>query len=176
MSRTLYEISQEYQAFTDQLEQYIELIEAGELPEEAVFDTLEAIDAELESKIDNVACVVKSYVALIEALKVEKQNIDRRIKANTAAVDRLKAYMTEAMARAGKSKIESARNVVSFRKSNGVVIEDQGAFVRWAAQERPDLLSFKEPTVSLSDTKKAILAGEIIPFATIAERNNIQIK
>jgi hypothetical protein len=84
--------------------------------------------------------------------------------------------MTEAMARAGKSKIESARNVVSFRKSNGVVIEDQGAFVRWAAQERPDLLSFKEPTVSLTDTKKAILAGEIIPFATIAERNNIQIK
>ncbi len=176
MSRALYEIAQEYREFTERLEEYIELIEAGEIPEDAVLDTLDAIDAELESKIDNVACVVKDKLLLVEGLKAEKRSLDRRIKANEAAVERLKAYMTESMLRAGKKKIESARNVVSFRKSTGLTVSDSAAFIEWAKQNRADLLKYTEPTISVSETKGALLAGDSVPFAEIEERQNIQIK
>ena len=46
----LYEIAAEYQAFLD-------AVEAGEIPEEAIGDTLDGIVGEFDQKADNIAAI-----------------------------------------------------------------------------------------------------------------------
>ena len=53
---TLYEIAQDYQIFLEQ-------IEAGEIPEEAVEDTLDSMAGEFREKADQIACVIKNLRA-----------------------------------------------------------------------------------------------------------------
>ena len=69
---TLYEINQTYQEFFDK-------VESGEIPEEAVSDTLESLDGEFEDKADNIACYIKSLLSddiknLKQALKEMESN------------------------------------------------------------------------------------------------------
>ena len=49
----LYEIANDYLAL-------LQAIDEGEIPEEAIADTLEAIEGEIEFKADNLACVLKT--------------------------------------------------------------------------------------------------------------------
>ena len=175
--RSLYEISQEYEAFLSQVDEYVALIEAGELPQEAFDDTIAGIRAELDDKIDAVACVVKNHLAMVEALQNEKRAIERRLSAEKKAVDRLCDYIGYTMRAAGKDKLQSPRNVLSFRRSEGVAIADLAAFLAWARENgRTDLLTVKEPTPALTEIKRAINAGEDIVGAVIEERYNLQIK
>ena len=48
----LYEISADYQRFQEQ-------VESGEIPEEAIADTLEAIEGNFDDKVDSIACIIK---------------------------------------------------------------------------------------------------------------------
>lgn len=176
MSRTLYDIAYDYNAFLAAMDDYVDAVEAGEIPADAIADTINAIEGELDEKLDNVACVIKNHNALLASLRAEKQALDKRIKAHTAAVDRLRAYVESAMRSVGKSKLETPRNVLSFRRSYGVRIESESDFIAWAQSERPDLLTYKAPTVSLTAVGDAIKAGEDIAGAVIEERYNLQIK
>ena len=52
----LYEISVDYRRFQEQ-------VESGEIPEEAIADTLEAIEGNFDDKVDSIACIIKSLLA-----------------------------------------------------------------------------------------------------------------
>ena len=49
----LYELGEMYQKLQDS-------IERGEIPEDAIEDTLNGLDEEIKSKSDNIACMVKN--------------------------------------------------------------------------------------------------------------------
>lgn len=165
----LYEIAADY-------ENLLELIEMGEIPEEAIADTLESIEAIFEEKADNIACGIKNLLAEIDAIKKEKANLDGRIKAKTKTVERMKAYLSEYLLRVGYSKLETPRNKLSFRKSEKVMVDDVDAFIEWAATEHDDLLNYPAPEINKTAIKKALAAGETITGAYITESQNIQIK
>ena len=61
----LYEISSQYN-------QFLQAVENGDIPIEAVSDTLEAIEGEFEDKADNIACLIKNKEAEMLAIKAEK--------------------------------------------------------------------------------------------------------
>ena len=61
----LYEIKNTYLDFLARME-------SGEIPEEAVQDTLEGLEGVFEEKADNIACLIKTLNAEASAIKTER--------------------------------------------------------------------------------------------------------
>lgn len=165
----LYEIEQTYLNF-------INAVENGEIPEDCIADTLESIAGALEEKADNIACLIKNLTAEAAAIKVEEKNLADRRKSKEGQIEWYKQYLSNALQNSGYDKLETARNKITFRKSESVKVADEMAFIEWAKANNADLLSFKEPTINRTAIKQALAAGEEITGAEIEAKNNIQIK
>lgn len=163
----LYEIAQEYRAFADALEN-------GEIPEEAITDTLEAINSEFSDKIDSIACIVKGLRGEAELIKAEIDSLSARKKRKEREAERLIEYIRMALEAVGKQKFETARNRISFRASNAVRITDEAAFIEWARDNCPEAIKVEESAL------KSVIADLInttnVPYVAIDKKNNIVIK
>ena len=164
----LYEIANDYLAL-------MQAIENDEIPEEAIADTLEAITAEFEDKADNIACLLKNLDADIVAIKAEETRLAERRKVKEKSSERIKQYLSDVLQGANIDKIETARNRISFRKSESVEL-DEGAFIEWASENRDDLLTYSAPKANKTEIKKALKGGAEIVGAQLVSKNNIQIK
>lgn len=164
----LFEITAAYQSFVD-------AIENGEIPEDAIADTLESITATLEEKADNTACVIKNITAEIFALRAEERKLAERRRIKENQVERLREYLSNALIQSGHTKIETARNKISFRKSESVQIDDESAFIDWAMKDDDEYLTYKEPTINKTAIKKALADGKEVKGAYIEQRQNLQI-
>lgn len=141
--------------------------ETGEIDEEK----FELLTAAREEKIEGLLCWYKNICSDVEALKKQEDIFYERRKAAESKADGIKAYIERVLA---GEKFETAKVKVSYRKSKSVIVAED--FVRWAqANDRDDLLTYKEPTVSKTAVKQAIEAGEEVP-AEIVENMNISIK
>lgn len=165
----LYEIAADYQKF-------LEAVESGEIPEIAINDTLESIQSLLEEKADNIACIIKNMAAEAEAIKAEEQSLAERRKAKERQIDYLKSYLSDALLKSGCPKIETARNKITFRKSEVVSIENEKEFIKWAEKNNDEYLTYKSPTINKTAIKKALTAGEEVKGVSIESKQNIQIK
>lgn len=165
----LYEIAAEY-------ENLLNAIENGEIPEEAIADTLESITSLLEEKADNIGCMIKNMTAEAEAIKAEEVKLAERRKQKENQVDRLKTYLAEVLTRSGYTKLETARNKMTFRKSESTVIENEAEFIAWAMEHNDSFLTYKDPTINKTAIKKAIASGENIVGAHIESKMNLQLK
>lgn len=162
----LYEISEVYTAL-------LASIEAGEIPEEAIADTLEAVGGEFEEKADNVACMVKSLRADAKAIKAEEEALSDRRKSAESRADALANYLSVQMTRIGISKVETPRSQITFRKSTALEIADEESF----KAQRPDLCeTVVTVKIPKADITKLIKGGEEIAGVQLVERQNIQIK
>ena len=166
----LYELSKDY-------ENLILAIENGEVPEEAIADTLESIELMLDDKADNIACWIKQLTAEAEAIKAEEDKLKARRTAKLNRAERLTEYLAECLTNAGRTKIETARNVISFRKTPPkVVFDDEKAFVEWAVVNADTLLNYGKPTVNKTAVKAAIEIGWNFAGVRIESSQNIAIK
>lgn len=164
----LYEIANDYLSL-------MEAIENGEIPEEALADTLESIESGIEEKADNIACMLKNLSAEIAAIKAEENNLAERRKQREKTHERLKEYLSSTLQRVGKTKIETARNLISFRKSESVEIDEE-AFAKWAwAAKRDDLLIYTAKA-NKTEVKRELNNGVEMFGACIVKKQNIQIK
>jgi len=157
----LYEIGNQYMDFFEQ-------VESGEIPEDAISDTLEAMDGELAEKLDNVACYIKDLNAMAAAQDDESKALKEKSTANKNHANRMKNLLIACMIKAHKKKIETPRNQISIRSGSKKVEVDSENFVKWATESgRDDLLRYKDPEPSLSAIGDAIKAEEDIKFAAI---------
>lgn len=164
----LYEVTNDYLAL-------MQAVEDGDIPEEAIADTLEAIKGEIEVKADNIACLLKNIEADVLAIKAEEKRLAERRRAKERSHERIKAYLSETLQKLGINKVETARNNIAFRKSESVEI-DADTFYSWAVKYRDDLLTYAEPTANKTEIKRAIKDGAEIVGACLVSRQNIQIK
>ena len=134
----------------------------------------EAIEGEIEYKADNLACVLKTLEAEAAAIKAEEKNLAERRKQKENASERIKSYLSDILQKLDINKLETARNKITFRKSESVIVND--GFIAWARENRDDLLTFSEPTVNKTAIKKALKDGAEIEGAYIESKQNIQIK
>lgn len=166
----LYELSKDY-------ENLILAIENGDIPEEAIADTLESIELLLDEKADNIACWIKQLTAEAEAIKAEEDKLKARRTAKLNRAERLTEYLAECLTNAGRTKIETARNVISFRKNPpSVVFDNEAAFIAWANENCQSLLTYGKPTVNKTAIKTAINEGLELAGVRIENKLNIQIK
>jgi phage host-nuclease inhibitor protein Gam len=166
----LYELSKDY-------ENLILAIENGDIPEAAVVDTLESIEVLLDEKADNIACWIKQLTAEAEAIKAEEDKLKTRRTAKLKRAERLTEYLAECLTNAGRTKIETARNVISFRKTPPkVVFDNEKAFVEWAQVHADSFLNYGKPTVDKTAIRVALENGAEIEGVRMESSANIQIK
>lgn len=162
---TLYEISNTYKEF-------LEMVDSGEIPIEAVADTLEGIQGEFKEKADNVACMVKNLQAEAEAIKAEQDALYDRYKSKVSKADSLKNYLSQAMQTLGILKLETPRNALSFRKSTALVIEDEETFKeRYADYCKKEV----KITIPRSEITKLIKSGQELEGAELRIKQNLQV-
>lgn len=163
----LYELTNDYIAL-------MQAIDNDELPIECIADTLEAITSEIEVKADNIACMLKNLEADITAIKAEETKLALRRKTKERAYDRLKEYLSATLQSLSIDKVETARNKITFRKSESVEIDD--TFIEWAQKNREDLLKYSDPTADKTEIKKLLKDGAELQGAQLISKSNIQIK
>ena len=167
----------------EQLERLMESFtdeETGELTvsEEALAGAVNALQMDFDETIKSIRnscltdmldaeCINAEAAAIYQVYKNTKKGADA--KQNRAErKKRLLAYLLKG------EKFDKDGVRISYRKSEGLVIDDAEHLIEWAAQNAPGFL--KEPALRENDIKTAIKSGADIPFAHIETRNNIQVK
>ena len=166
----LYEIATDYQRLLD-------AIENGEIPEEALVDTLESITTLLEDKVDNIACIIKGLTAEAEAIKAEEDRLKARRTAKLKRAERLTQYLSDTLLQNGVDRIETARNNITFRKTPGkVVFDNEKAFIAWAHENAGVFLKYTAPTADRTAIAQYIKGGGELDGVRIESSQNISIK
>lgn len=167
---TLYDIRAEYLRLLDDIANEV-------IPEEAINDTLDGVEAELVDKIDNVACYVKGITAEAEAIKTEIAALQKRQKAKQREADRLIDYIYTTMSETGQRKIETPRNKLTIKQNpEAVTITNDAAFIEWAQEHNDELLTYTTPRINKTKIKQAIKAGETVPMCSITREERLEIK
>ena len=172
----LYELSAEYETLYQALEELGDEETETELGQ-AYTDTLEGISGEFDEKAEALAIIAKRFASDAEAVKQERIRLSEREKALNEKVKRLREYLLSNMQRTGKSKVETARAVISIRNNaESVQIEDSAAFLAWAEKHDDTLLTYKPPEISKTAVKDAIRAGKQLPGASLVRTQTLQIR
>lgn len=163
-------------SITSEFARLIDLISEGEIPEEAVNDTLEAVNAEWEERADSVICAIKNFRAECAAIKAEEAALAERRKRKERTIERLEGYLSESFKTLGKESFESARHTVKFRASKAVVIDDMTALIKYAMNNAPEAIRTVSKIEANKDELKRLLEKGEIDGARLEIRSNIQIK
>lgn len=131
-------------------------------------DRLNALEMARSEKISNVACWVKELKAEAEAIKAEKQNLEKRQKAAENKVEQLKNYLAHVL---NGAKFKDARCSISYRRSESVEIAEDFNIDNLADEF---VRVKKEP--ALTAIKDAIKSGKEIAGCKVIENNNIQVR
>lgn len=144
---------------------------------EALFDTLDGIEQELETKAESIAVHIKELKAEAEQLKAEEKSLKKRRLAKEFQSDKLKEYLICCMNIAGCKKIDRPKALVSVRtNAESVCIADEKAFIEWAMQNNDSLLKYSEPEVKKTEVKNLLKSGEKVPYAKLERTQSLIIK
>lgn len=154
---TLYEIDERLRL----LEEYSVDSETGEIISDEDFDELYAnVQMDLETKIENTLCFIKSIKAEADAIKEEKKKLDVRQKQKEKLAERLTKnidnFITNQFTNEdgeldfiskNKYKFESPRARLSYRKSQSVEImpnaQIPAEYIKTKIEESPDKTKLK---------------------------------
>ena len=144
---------------------------------QAWFDTLEAVNAELDVKAESLACYIKELKAQAESLKKEKQAFAKRQAQKEKQVEKLTRYLLDSMLATGKTKVDMSRAVVTVkRNAPSLEISDELGLVDWLMKNNDKLLKYEMPSVRKNEVKKQLKAGEKIPFVQLENKLSVVIK
>ena len=166
----LYEISENYRAF-------MAAVDAGEIPEDAVSDTLDGIAGDFEQKADNIACLIKELRLEAQAIKEEADNLYARQKQKQARADWLARYLQANMQAMGNGKIETARNRITIKKNPvSCKIMDEDTVLGFLQLHGMADCYKQETTIKKRELLMRLKDGEEIPGAELDVSERIEIK
>ena len=162
----LYQLSQNYIEALDFLTD-----PEADLPVEAVNDTLEGLEGELQDKAVNVAMFLRNMEATAEAIKAAEEAMARRRKVFESRVKWLKDYLKGSMEYTGITKIECPYFKLAIQKNPPVVN---------ILNEEAIPVVFKEKVVTWkidkTGIKEAIKAGQPVPGAELVNGTRLAIR
>ena len=143
----------------------------------AWFDTLEGIEGEFDEKAESIAIYIKQLKAEANILKFEKSAIAKRQSQKEREVEKLAAYLLNAMKAIGRSKVDMPHTVVSIRNNApSLIVDNEAEFVSWAQENNDSLLEYIMPKVKKNDVKKLCKNGEAIPFVHMESKQSLSVK
>ncbi len=152
---TLYEIDSAIMACVD--------TETGEIIDE---EKLNALLLERSDKLEGVALWIKNLDSDAEAIRAEREALEKRQKAAENKAASLRRWLAEAL---GGQKFSTARVAISYRKSVSAEVDNDSVAKKWCRKKityTPDKTAIKE----------ALLSGAKIKGCRLVEKQNIQIK
>lgn len=163
MSSTIYELTNSYMDL-------LYLLEDGEMDAEALRDTMEGIEGEIEIKAENYAKVMTELKARSEALTNESKRLAERAAAINNNVDRMKHTLEMMMETTGKTKFKT--NLFSFNIQNNppsVDIAENAKIPEVFLIEQP-------PKIDKKGILEALKAGKEVDGCTIKQGRSLRIR
>ena len=154
---TIYDIEAEIMDCIDQ--------ETGEIID---IDRLNALEMERDKKISNVACWIKDLKAEAEAIKAEKQTLDKRQKAAENKAESLKEWLQSILQ---GEKFKDSRCSISYRRSERVDFADNFNF-----DTLPDYMKKVTIEPKKTEIKEFLKGGGEIEGVRIEENTSMTIK
>jgi len=154
----------------DNIRQLQAIYEAGEIPEDAFNDTLEALNMEREEAIENICKWRTNILADIEGYKTEIERLTNRKKAAENLIKRLQNYILSSLSAAGQKKLKAGTFTVSIVKSAPALkIYDESLIPKTYYVPQPDKLDH-------AAIKEAIKSGQKVPGAELVQGEHLNIR
>lgn len=100
-----------------QYRELLDMLEAGDVDPQVIHDTLEALEGEIEEKLEGYACIIKQLEADAIALKTEEDRMAARRRGIEANIKKMKAAVQEAMLLTGKLKLKTSKFSMWIQKN-----------------------------------------------------------
>lgn len=138
---------------------------------------LDALDLELETKVEAYAIVMRE----LEAMRVAHVNLSKFYATQAAYresdIDRLTARLDASMRLVGVDDIRTRTAHAFYRTDKAIEVNTKKFLERYRDDlERQNLLRFSEPEPNKSAIKQAMKAGEVVEFVTEVTRRSLQFK
>lgn len=155
MEKSLYEMTQDWQNVFDMLLD-------PEIPEDAVFDTIEMIEATMDVKADGYAKIIKNMEGDANMIDAEIKRLQERKASINRRKEWLKNNLFDAMKTTGRTKFKTALFSFNIQKNGGAKPVDFTDVVpaEWLKPGDPDTKRIRE----------YLEAGNELPFATLGDR------
>lgn len=157
MGNTLYELTEQYQTVMDMLCD-------ADTDEQVIFDTLEAIDGEIEEKADNYAKIIRMLKGDAEIIQNEEARLYAKRKSLENRIQRLKDTLQASMEFIGKTKFKTALFSFSVAKNGG----KQPLEITDNLDEIPGKYLIPQPPVPNKEKIRQLLAEKEVDWAHLA--------
>ena len=147
--------------------------ELDETALEAIRNTLEGLEGDIQTKAQSIAAVALNLEAWAKAAKEASKALAARASRIDKRADALRRYMHAALEEAGLTKIEGPEFTVAIRKNPPSV--QIGA----DADLGDEWMVFPEPPPPTPDKRKiaeALKAGKAIPHCSLVSTTRLEIK
>lgn len=163
----LYEITGDLLTLQEMLEE--------DATDEALADTLEAVQGEYEIKLENYCKVIRNLEADMDALKAEADRLTAKRKTLENNVDRLKRAMFDSMKATKTDKVKGTLFTVAIQKNGGkipVIVAPETDTTKL-----PDELVIVTEKPNLEAIRELLEAGKVVDGFTLGERGeSLRIK
>ncbi len=152
---SLYEMNQEWQ-------NVFEMLLDPDVPEEAIFDTIEMIEADMDTKADSYAKIIKSMEGDAGQIDEEIKRLQNRKASISKRKEWMKSKLFDTMKATGRTKFKTALFSYSIQKNGGAEPVDLMGVVpdEWLKPGEPDTKRIRE----------WLKAGNKLPFAVLGDR------
>ena len=159
---SLYELSKDY----EELQAMLEVAETDE-DMEAIQNTLDMLDCNIDEKIENTAMFIHNIKGDIQAFKDEAKRMQAKAKTLENMIERLKSNIDHVMKKNQLTEKKVGLFKCYYKKSETVEVDDLDAL--------PD--EFRRVTIAADKVaiKKAIKAEQEVAGARIEKHMNLQI-
>lgn len=148
----------------------MELASNPDIDPDALADTLEAIEGEIEVKAENTAIIIRELECEAEKLKAEETRLAERRKAYENNVSRLKTTLYNCMKATGKEKFKTTLYSFGIQKNPPkLIVDDETAIPS-------GFFKPQDPKLDTAELKLAIKNGEEIPGAHLEQSEGLRIK
>ena len=160
---TLYELSEQYQ-------ELLSMALDPDVDPEALSDTMEGLEGEIEAKADGYAKVMKELRAVADARKTEAKRLTDGAKSIEANIDRMKSALETAMRATGKVKFKTALFSYGIQKNPPALKIDRPEDVP------AEFLIPQEPKVDSAAIKKELKEGTVFDWCHLEQGEGLRIK
>lgn len=136
-----------------------------EIPEDAVFDTIEMIEADMDEKADSYAKIIKRMDGDEKIISDEIKRLKERAAAIANRKDSMKSNLENMMRTTGRTKFKTALFSFGIQKNGGAV---PLVFLTPVDQIPAEWLKPGEPDTA--KIRQALESGAECPFAALGER------